>query len=555
MSDKINNTAKDDEWNELPEFMTKGGPGDHNFKTSLLGGKVDTTEWFANDYMFDPNTRDFIPNLLGEGTLSEKAKSQELFFCDIPFTQVYMEINGKYQACCFATQSSKHSVLNTSLEEWMHSDELNKVRSEMLDPNSKFEQTKRTCQRCIADEERYGRSRRTACMKIHSNDVDYWKKVEQMIKMMEVSGEYHMMDGGRILEVQLKVYGSECNLDCYMCVHANSTIRQKVAIEGGVWSEAIFEKLDDEAKEKLRWVSKDKNEIYNDEDVVIDKDGTMRIPLASLSYDREGEHFLDHIKKNDEITNTVSMVDQTIALAPYIRSIKIIGGEPLIMKKHYELLDKLIAIDEAKNIVIKYQTNLTETKAGKHNIFNYIPKFKLVCMVASVDGIGKTIEYMRRRTDWDKVVKNCEYCREYDNANVDFNGLVSFLSVMRFYEVIDFCLENPIVDQINWALLEGPIHLRVNNLPEKIKQDLIPKYTLWPDIVAALEMEADREVNIQDTFDYLLKADEYYNGTKWEMQLFDVFPELEEYYIPKEDRKPFIKPKAKRKRKKKSVIK
>ena len=45
-------------------------------------------------------------------------------------------------------------------------------------------------------------------------------------------------------------------------------------------------------------------------------------------------------------------------------------------------------------------------------------------------------------------------------------------------------------------------------------------------------MEADREVDIQDTFDYLLAADEYYNGTKWEMQLFDVFPELEEYYIP-----------------------
>ena len=53
MSDKINNTAEDDEWNELPKFMTRGGPGDHNFKKSLLGGKVDTTQWFAEPYMFD----------------------------------------------------------------------------------------------------------------------------------------------------------------------------------------------------------------------------------------------------------------------------------------------------------------------------------------------------------------------------------------------------------------------------------------------------------------------------------------------------------------------
>ena len=46
------------------------------------------------------------------------------------------------------------------------------------------------------------------------------------------------------------------------------------------------------------------------------------------------------------------MVDQTMELAPYIRSIKIIGGEPLIMKKHYELLDMLIAADQAKHIIL-----------------------------------------------------------------------------------------------------------------------------------------------------------------------------------------------------------
>jgi|TARA_B110000438_G_scaffold297032_1_gene342710 hypothetical protein len=527
MSDKINNTAEDDEWNELPKFMTRGGPGDHNFKKSLLGGKVDTTQWFAEPHMYDEYTYDYIPGILDEGSLSQKAKDQELFFCDIPFTQVYQEIDGRYQVCCFGEPSNKHTVLNTSLEEWMHSDELNRVRREMLDPKSDFKQTKYTCQRCIADEARYGRSRRTACMKIHSNDANYWKKVEQMIKMMELSGEYQMTDGGRILEIQLKVYGSECNLDCYMCVHANSTIRQKVAIEGDVWSDEIFETLDQDAKDKLRWVSKDKNEIYNDDDVTIDKDGTMWIQLI--------EKAGDGLQKR-KITNQESMVDQTLALAPYINSIKIIGGEPLIMKRHYELLDKLIEMDEAKNIVIKYQTNLTETKAGKHNIFNYIPHFRLVCMVASVDGVGKTIEYMRRRTDWEKVLKNCEYCREYDNVNVDFNGLVSFLSVMRFYEVIDFCIENPMIDQINWALLEGPKHLRVNNLPEKIKQDLIPKYKLWPDIQAALKMKADKDVNIQDTFDYLLKADEYYHGTKWDMDLFEVFPELEEFYRPKNKR-------------------
>tara|TARA_B110000285_G_C15125769_1_gene620143 strand:+ start:1379 stop:3001 length:1623 start_codon:yes stop_codon:yes gene_type:complete len=535
MSDKVNKTAEDDEWNELPLFMTRGGPGDHNFKTSKLGGKVDTSEWFSSPHFLDPTGLQYNENLLKEGTLSAGAKSQELFFCDIPFTQVYMEIDGNYQACCFGRPEKNHSVVNTSLVDWMHSDEMNQVRSEMLDPDSEFKQVKRTCERCISDEERYGRSRRTACMKIHSNDAEYWKKVEKMVTMMKTTGSYDMTDAGRILEIQLKVYGSECNLDCFMCMHANSTIRQKVGIEGGVWSDEIFEPLNDEAKDKLKWVTRDKNTLTEENDIEIDKNGDVWIPVdtnilsaaTNIGYTRDSK---------TKVTNTVSMVDQTIALAPYIRSIKIIGGEPLIMKKHYELLDRLIEIDEAKNIVIKYQTNLTETKAGKHNIFNYVPHFKLVCMVASVDGVGKTIEYMRRRTDWNKVIKNTEYCRKYDNVQVDFNGLVSFLSVMRFYEVIDFCLDNPIIDQINWALLETPMHLRINNLPKKIKDDLIPKYKLWPDIQAALKMEKDPGVNIQDTFDYLIKGDEYYKNTKWNLKLFDVFPELEEFYIPPNER-------------------
>lgn len=511
------------EFNELPAFMTKGGPGD-----TSTGGNINTDAWFAEDHMFDPRTRTYIPGLLKKGTLAQKAKDQEIFFCDIPFTQLYMEIDGRYQACCFAHPSSKHSILNTGMKEWfIDSEEMNAVRSEMLDPDSDYKQVNHTCQRCIADEDRYGRSRRTACMKIHSNDATHWGKIDRTVQQFIEDGKLKFNE--RLIEVQLKVYGSECNLDCYMCDHNNSTIRQKVRDEG-VWNDAIWGKLTQLKLDITNWVVKDKTDIKLDKDV----DDQLRIPIMQETYD---------------ITNTKPMIDQTLALAPYIRSIKIIGGEPLIMKKHYELLDRLIESGDAEHIYLKYQTNLTETKVGKHNIFNYIPRFKRVSMVASVDGIGKTIEYMRRRCSWDKIVENAEISNTYDNVDVDFNGLVSFLSVMRFYEVTEWCLNEgkDIIDQVNWAMLEWPTHLRVNMLPEKIKKDLIPKYEKWPDIQEALRLPAEtiemderlgsntgEKLSIQNTFDYLLDVDKYYEGTKWEMHLFEVFPELEEYYIPKE---------------------
>merc|ERR1711965_435072 len=143
---------------------------------------------------------------------------------------------------------------------------------------------------------------------------------------------------------------------------------------------------------------------------------------------------------------------------------------------------------------------------------------------------------MRRRTDWPEVVENIEMCRQHPNVVVDFNGLVSNLSVMRFYEVIDWCKDNPVIDQLNWAMIDKPKHLRPNNLPEEIKKSLIPKYKDWPDIIAALERPADPDVDLQNVFDYMLKADKFYEGTKWESHLFEVFPELEPYYDPTKHR-------------------
>ena len=217
--------------------MTKGGPGDKS-----TGGNVNTDSWFVEpSKQFDSLGRkkfSYIPDILDKGTIAQQAKDKEIFFCDIPFTQLYMEIDGNYQPCCFGKPDGKHNILNTSMREWMvNSEALNGIRKEMVDPNEKeYKNVNKYCTRCVSDEKRYGKSRRTACMKIHTNDSEFWGKVDRSAKMFKASGLFDFDE--RIIEVQLKVYGSECNLDCYMCTHQNSTIRQKVANEG-VWNDAV----------------------------------------------------------------------------------------------------------------------------------------------------------------------------------------------------------------------------------------------------------------------------------------------------------------------------
>ena len=454
---------------DLPEYLTKGGPGDRSEP-----GNVNTEEWWkglAEDQ---------------KSTLIQQAKDKEIYFCSIPFTQIYSEQGGKYKACCFGAESTT-SVEDVSLYDWMtKSDYMNQIRHEMLTPGSDLKHVKNTCSRCWTDEQKYGRSRRTNCLKIHTNDAEFAKGIEASATRFRNTGKWTFKE--RICEIQLKVFGSECNLDCFMCAHYNSSTRYRVA-KDGVWEDSIF------GPRSEAWNSK-----------------------------------IEHVFKD----RTKGIVEQVEELAPFVRSIKIIGGEPFVMKKQYEVLQMLIEIGEAENIVLKYQTNLTVTKHGKHKIFDYLPHFKRVAIVASIDGIGDSIEYMRRRSNWNEIVENINECNKYDNIDVDFNGLVSFLSVLRFYEVIDWCKENPVIDQLNWAFCEKPYSFRTNNLPEKLKQELIPKYKDWPDIQAALRRPAHPAFDIQNVFAYFLKGDKYYEGTKWEKNLFDVFPELEEYYIPKE---------------------
>jgi hypothetical protein len=82
---------------------------------------------------------------------------------------------------------------------------------------------------------------------------------------------------------------------------------------------------------------------------------------------------------------------------------------------------------------------------------------------------------------------------------------------------------------INWSNIRAPAKLAANVLPDKLKQELIPKYEKWPDIQQVLR-EDNNGLDYKETINYLLTIDKRYKGTKWEYNLFDVFPELKEYY-------------------------
>jgi sulfatase maturation enzyme AslB (radical SAM superfamily) len=200
------------------------------------------------------------------------------------------------------------------------------------------------------------------------------------------------------------------------------------------------------------------------------------------------------------------------------------------MKKYYDLLDAIIDTGEAHNIKIKYQTNMSVLTYGKYNFLDYVDKFDLFEITVSLDSIGVANDYIRRRSDWEQIKSNIIKLQEYDNVQINVNGAISFLSVLRFHELIKWFNDNSnLFTQINWSNIRNPEKLRANMLPDKIKEDLIPKYEGFPDIQNLLR-EGNNGIHHKKAIDYFLMNDARYKGTKWEMHLFDVFPELKEYY-------------------------
>ena len=66
---------------------------------------------------------------------------------------MFIELNGKFKACCLATESKDYNINNTSIKSWMEDSKyLNDLRKEMLDLNMDKDINEH-CKRCVADED------------------------------------------------------------------------------------------------------------------------------------------------------------------------------------------------------------------------------------------------------------------------------------------------------------------------------------------------------------------------------------------------------------------
>ena len=174
-------------------------------------------------------------------------------------------------------------------------------------------------------------------------------------------------------------------------------------------------------------------------------------------------------------------MDMWEQLQPHLDSIENVyfaGGEPLMMKEHYNLLNALIERGRT-DVRLNYNTNFTELVFKKQDVLQLWNKFDVVSIGASLDASYDRGELMRKGTDWNKIVENRKRMLEIC-PTVDFY-ISATLSVMNVYNILDLHKEWTELGLIqaqdfNVNILQDPVHFRMDILPTYMKQEITELY-------------------------------------------------------------------------------
>lgn len=218
---------------------------------------------------------------------------------------------------------------------------------------------------------------------------------------------------------------------------------------------------------------------------------------------------------------------------PSIEYFDFTGGEPFLIKKHFEILQKCVDGDYAKNIILHYNTNGTIQPTER--MFEIWDQFKKVEIMFSIDGIGKRFEYLRHPAKWETLIPIFQSVLSKNKIWTPICYSVSIYNVMYMNEFIHWVKQfNLHDDQLYFNFIFRPEYMNVQALPEDAKlriKDHLEKTKTgyeWNDLkvkeVIDFMMDDTIKLEYPNQFkDTTLKLDQLRNEN-----FAEVFPELNE---------------------------
>ena len=89
-----------------------------------------------------------------------------------------------------------------------------------------------------------------------------------------------------------------------------------------------------------------------------------------------------------------------------IKEIYWCGGEPLMWDMHWKAMQRIIELGFAKEVYVRYNTNLSRTTFKGIKLFDLLPQFQDWQICSSLDGTGAVGEYIRDGLNYEQWLRN-----------------------------------------------------------------------------------------------------------------------------------------------------
>lgn len=172
-------------------------------------------------------------------------------------------------------------------------------------------------------------------------------------------------------------------------------------------------------------------------------------------------------------TELQSAVDSGI-----IEEIYWVGGEPLMWERHWSIMKQLVDTGKSKDVVVRYNTNLSRISYKEHNLYEYLPHFKNVNICASIDGVGTVGEYIRTGLDWDKWLHNFKegmfLLDLYNDDAIVFDVTLTTPGLIHLKELFDVVTELDVKTYLKVTFAFDPsVLMSPMCLPRQILEEII----------------------------------------------------------------------------------
>jgi sulfatase maturation enzyme AslB (radical SAM superfamily) len=166
----------------------------------------------------------------------------------------------------------------------------------------------------------------------------------------------------------------------------------------------------------------------------------------------------------------------------HIRHVYSCGGEPILLKEHYDILDLLLKHGVENQVQLLYNSNLTHLSLGNKNILDYWKKFPNIRINVSVDAGWEQFEYIRDGGKWIDIYNNLKKIVELaPHVKLQLSPVITFWNMLHFPKLYKFLIEENLIKRNHILLqpLAGVDHqcIHPSILPADIKQKIINHYS------------------------------------------------------------------------------